>query len=147
MTNPNSEKIKFLLKFLAVIFAVAIVLGFFAFRNYHIFEKQMLSAQEDLYKKGANLNFEGCLTEVMEKFKSCSMTVLCAEGIPKLMGACLDPGQHLAECESSRAAFSDGHFGFRECVDRGATGKLKKVCGSAYRAFADYCKQKYFAQR
>lgn len=106
----------------------------------------MFSAQKDLYENGAQMSFDQCLTAVIEKYNSCSMTVLCAQGIPKLMGACLDPGNHLDECKASEAAFSDTHFGYRDCVEKGFTGKLKKVCGSAYSAFSSYCRQKYLGQ-
>lgn len=106
----------------------------------------MFTAQKGLYENGANMSFDQCLSAVIDRYNGCSMTVLCAQGIPKLMGACLDAGDHKAECEASRGSFNDTHFGFRDCVEKGFTGKLKKVCGSAFSAFASYCNQKYFGQ-
>lgn len=143
-TSQQNSVFAFLWKFLAGIAVFSAIAGFFVYRNYLVFEQEMLKAKATLESEGPGLDLSGCVDRVIYEVEHCTkMKVLCEQAVPRLMGACLTGRDRQSECKDYSENMGSTRFGYSQCVERGRVGRRNKACGNAFKAFGDYCKDNY----
>ncbi len=107
-------------------------------------EMLLLDNLQGMRDTGRELSVPGCVDATLDWWKNCqAMSELCDRSVGRIMEQCLDGRDRTDFC--SRADLSsnaNSGFGFADCVQRAqGNRKIKKHCGTAYRAVAYYCEQ------
>jgi len=124
--------------FVSGLLAASMLLGGLSYRRYVGSERQARAFAVELRARGAGLDGEGCVAQVLEWGKRCdAMQVVCEAAITPLLKTCLEAADRTAYCRSLGAVL-DTHFSYARCHQRGY-GRRNRVCAEAYLTVADHC--------
>lgn len=107
-------------------------------------EVTLLADLEQMHNRGKDLSVPGCVDATMDWWKECSaMSELCDRSVGRIMEQCLDGRDRTDFCaRTDTTANANSGFGFAACEELSAGNrKVRKHCGTAYRAIAYYCDQ------
>lgn len=145
MENKQKQNARrFLLKVVAAIAVVSAILSVFIIRNLDQFQKTMDHSLSKLSQEGAKLSVDECAVKVVDEVRHCTgMLSLCEQSVPRLMTTCLSAQSRAEDCKARAEDLDTARLGYKECAARGEVGRKKPECGTAYRAFADYCRENF----
>nr|WP_293172041.1 hypothetical protein [Nannocystis sp.] len=123
---------------------VAVVMGVFAYYRYITSEKAIMSGMAELEGKGAKLDSEGCINEVLDWHKRCdALSMMCNDAVKIAMYHCLEARDRSEDCGRLKPdVVSKGQWVFGVCKDRGTECRRRKqcACADAYRAMDSFCR-------
>ena len=127
---------------LAVLFAVSVFLGIFAYAQFDRSEKHLTDQLLEFRALGETADVNECMDAVMNWVPQCSaMLSLCNDSVQRMMVACLIGQQRFQLCAEVETVRRRTSFGYAECEARGLDRRGKKACASIYRAIDKYCEE------
>lgn len=126
---------------------LATILGVVAYWRYTVSERHLHTVFDELRAKGASLDVEECVTEVLAWHNTgCeAMQSLCDHSVPMALEHCLSAQDRAGYCDALQIDESSGKWTYDMCKkrgvspDHGARRRQMKACGNAYGAIESFC--------
>lgn len=138
---------------LGAVASLTLLFGVLSYKRFAESEQSVARGIAEMEQVGAQLDAEGCVSEVIEWFHRCGAeganAAVCTQGVALTMFHCLSARDREAACRpylephlGRDGKVDPGKWVYEVCSERGnrCTQKRECACADAYRALQSFCR-------